>query len=546
MMFDGTPPTAQRPFLKESLHFIPGQISTRLASVIDRLLLNDWAVWVLIGIGGIARISQYASNRSLWLDEAFLALNLTSRSYAELLSPLANHQIAPIGFLLIERFFIEMLGKSEYALRLFPLLCGLASLLLFVFVTRRILPREAANYAVALFALSDTLIYYASEAKQYSTDVAVALLLFFITLRLMEKRDALSFWSLALVGAGSVWLSHPAAFVLAGMGLSVLSHFAVRREWKKVGMTFLAIACWLISFGFEYFVFLKVPVSSQGLRGSLAPFFMAFPPHSIKDLYSYVKLFLLIFYENIGLPFMGIAAMFFFLGLAALWRQRSAGSWLTLPAILVTLGISILNLYPFRGRLVLYLMPMFVILIGAGAGLLWTRTRTTWPVIGLVAVGLLFFYPVSLASYHLARPRIKQELRQVLVAARQHLRAGDTVYVHSPACAAFQYYARELQLLPEVEVVGCTRRRVLSEYEADLDQLRGQKRVWVVFTHTDSSEGLDHKAFFLLRLRRMGKQVWEKEIANEIQKGFEQHRASASMYLFDLSESEPSLGDCPK
>jgi predicted membrane-bound mannosyltransferase len=76
----------------------------------------------LLFIGIILRIWQYAANRSLWLDEAALALNIVNRSFIGLLLPLDNNQQAPLGFLIIQKAFTIVLGNSEYSLRLFPLL----------------------------------------------------------------------------------------------------------------------------------------------------------------------------------------------------------------------------------------------------------------------------------------------------------------------------------------------------------------------------------------------------------------------------------------
>ena len=90
-------------------------------------------LWGIVGFGITLRIVQYFHNRSLWLDEAMLGLNIINRSFAQLLMPLDYNQVcAPIGFLLTEKLFVELFGPSEYALRLFPFLCGLISLFLFV------------------------------------------------------------------------------------------------------------------------------------------------------------------------------------------------------------------------------------------------------------------------------------------------------------------------------------------------------------------------------------------------------------------------------
>ncbi len=56
--------------------------------------------WTIIYFGILVRVVQYLSNRSLWNDEAALALNIVNRSYLELLQPLDYDQGAPIGFYL--------------------------------------------------------------------------------------------------------------------------------------------------------------------------------------------------------------------------------------------------------------------------------------------------------------------------------------------------------------------------------------------------------------------------------------------------------------
>ena len=52
-------------------------------------------VWIIIGLGIILRLVQYLYNRSLWLDEASLALNVIEKSFSGLLQPLGYDQMAP-------------------------------------------------------------------------------------------------------------------------------------------------------------------------------------------------------------------------------------------------------------------------------------------------------------------------------------------------------------------------------------------------------------------------------------------------------------------
>ncbi|HEX6657590.1 MAG TPA: hypothetical protein VF065_05885, partial [Ilumatobacter sp.] len=91
-------------------------------------------IWVVVAVGVVLRIARFLDNRSLWLDEAFLAINLTEKSFSELFGRLEFLQSAPVGFLLAQKSVITLLGDSEYSMRLIPLLASIASLILFAHV----------------------------------------------------------------------------------------------------------------------------------------------------------------------------------------------------------------------------------------------------------------------------------------------------------------------------------------------------------------------------------------------------------------------------
>jgi predicted membrane-bound mannosyltransferase len=149
--------------------------SRSLSYVLAAISKNKlFACLILIGVA--LRLIEYLHNRSMWWDESMLALNILHRTARQLWQPLDYNQGAPIGFLLLERLAVNMFGQGELALRLVPLISGILSVFLFYRVALRFLTPLGARISMALFAISDTLIYYSAEVKQYSTDVAVALL----------------------------------------------------------------------------------------------------------------------------------------------------------------------------------------------------------------------------------------------------------------------------------------------------------------------------------------------------------------------------------
>jgi uncharacterized membrane protein len=398
---------------------------------------------ILIILAAALRLRQYLANRSLWLDEAKLSLNIIHCNFAQLWQPLDYHQGAPNGFLEIEKWAITTFGTSEYALRLFPLLAGIASIFLFYLLAKRVVKGEALPLALALFAISPALIYYASEAKQYSSDVAIALLLLYLA---VTERVIL----LGIVGAIAIWFSHPAVFVMGGVsGVLLLKH---SRDWK------ILVACtvWVSSFLICYFVLLRTLSRDAFLMAYGQQNFMPLPPNpkwfedSFFDLFS----------SSAALRFAGLSAFAFLCGCVSLWVRNKETQLLLLSPLVPTFLASAVHEYPFGGRLTLFLIPVMLLLMAEGAETIRIVAGNRF---GLILLALLLIDPGLYALHKFVSPfnasdragvMPLEEMRPLMAQLRSHLQGGDEVYVYHAAKPSFEYYAERTRLPSENVLTG--------------------------------------------------------------------------------------------
>jgi hypothetical protein len=495
----------------------------------DRGLNNSTRlVWIIICCGAIFRLGQYLFNRSLWLDESWLALNIVNRSFPQLLKPLDYNQAAPVGFLMLERSVVQVFGSSEYALRLVPFLCGIISLLLFYRLAKLSVTSRAVPIALGLFAISAPLIYYSSEAKQYSSDVAIALSLlsaavYYGSCKLTPRRVAV----FGLLGAASIWFSHPAAFVLGGIGISLTVFCLAEKRWARIRRYAIAFALWASSFAACYLISLR-PVSAN--RALLYFWSSSFPPSRLLSFSSVewlVSTFFGMFQSAVGSELSevsGIAAFTFLVGCISMFSNKREKLFVLISPILVTLLAASLHRYPFSGRLILFVVPALLLVIAEGAEQIRCKTRVEAPIIGACLIGLLFFHPLLFSSYHLIKPGTREEIKPVLNYLNEHKHEGDVLYVHHGAVPAFRYYAPRLDLSKMNFVPGIWySENNWSNYEKDIDQLRGHGRVWLLFSN-NYSFGVNEEKLFLYLVDRAGTRL-------DSFKSF-----GAAVYLYDLDQ----------
>lgn len=498
------------------------QVSQRLSTI----LASERLSWIIICFGIVLRLAQYFSNRSLWYDESRLALNIIYRSFPELLQPLDYNQGAPPGFLFVEKAAVELFGNSEYALRLFPFLSGIVSLLLFHRVAKRYLKPEAIPAALGLFAISGPLIYYSSEVKQYSSDVAVALLLYWLAHRIQAKR--LTFPRLALfagVGAAAIWFSHPSVFILAGVGASLTLFSLIRQKWGHIGRLSAAYSLWVLSFLACYLVSLRSISSNEVLLGYWSGSYMPFPPSSLSDYEWFMTAFFGVFENPGGLSLSGVAALAFIVGCISMHLNKRWRFFALASPVLFALLASGVDWYPFSGRLLLFIVPSLLLLIAEGVGQVKEMTEPNWGKITIALVVLLFFHPVFYASYHLLKPRTHEEIRPVIAYLKAHHQHGDLVYLYYASEGAFRYYSERYGFEDDDYIVGIESRDDWRNYMKELDRLRGHNRVWILFSHVYKGEGASEEKLFLYYLDSLGERL-------------DYFRATgAAVYLYDLAQS---------
>lgn len=478
-------------------------------------------LWLVIGIGVALRCWHYLGNRSLWVDEARLALNIVHKTFPQLFQPLDDGQAAPIGFLVIEKLAVLLLGNNEYALRLFPLLCGVASIFLFYALARRCATPAALRVGLGLFVFSRPLIYYSAEVKQYAGDVAVALMLCLVALPwLTEKRPmARDAASLGVAGVSALWFSHPAAFVLAGIGTTLALRCVATRDWQRLGMLSLPGTIWALSFLVAYLMFLRPLSNDEFFLHAWRKSFVPLLPQALPELLWPAKALYRLLSAALGVH-PAVAAVPFVVGGYVLWREQRWLLLLLFSPIFFTVLASGVQKYPFSDRLILFLAPAVLLVIAAGIAHMWEVTRQRSPVIGVTFAGVLCALTVSkgLTAF---QPR--QELKPVLDYFAAQRQAGDVLYVYHGALSALQYYQDRYGLTERDYIVGVLASDDWNHYRDDLARLRGHQRVWVLFSHIHRSSGVDEEQLFRYFLDNLGVRQDERRAVG------------ASIYLYDLA-----------
>jgi hypothetical protein len=428
---------------------------------------------------------QFFYCRSLWLDEAMLALNILEKSPSELMSPLSDNQVAPPLFLLLEKAFSYLPCHEDYSLRLLPLFSFWTALYIFQKLSRTMIPTPSARFAAfCLISLSSVFLYYSNEIKQYMTDAAVSCLLLYLYL---QPKQVASRYYTTLIVAGwiAIFLSNAAIIILFSMGITMLWN----SRWKSYGnWIMLTGGVWLTAFLIYYSFFIKGHPSKAFMLNYWGN----------QDAFLPLNLLSEEFIQFAGLQFSNIAGMYMaklpwisgtllpiliVAGVLHLVKSHLQSPFflLLLLPLPVHLLISALKLYPFDARLYLYLIPVLALVMGLGWEYIVTQLPS-WKYPELEKV--IFLLPIFLLTgiYLKGFPMKRQEHKENLAFYNLHSKKGQGLFISAGSRYPGKYYlsTQFLQVNGPLTISKMKKKNELDSRMNEILCLEGQ--TWLLFT----------------------------------------------------------------
>jgi len=458
--------------------------------------LLGWLSTAVLVAGIVLRLVVWAQQRAVYLDEVNLLRNFLERDYAGLFRPLRYEQYAPPLFSVLMKATVSVFGAGELAIRALPVACSIGTVVLLRGLGRRWLAPLPAVLALAWVAFGPIFLDYGTVCKQYAADGLVALALL-AGAEAQARHPAFTGRAAAawlLAGAVAVWLSMPAVFVLAGVGL-FLAHRYRAGLWGGQGLRLVVVgAAWGLSFLGYFLLLLRADAQSDYLQRYHQDAFLAFPPRSGAEWQLLGAQLHGILDKAIGKTVLAlvVSGLGLGLGVVALVRRQPGRGVLLLVPLAACLLASALHYYSLVPRLLLFGLPLLIVVVAAGLQVLLQSRYRAVQGVALLAALLVLGNQQRLAN--LWRP-LQSDYADVAaglrhVAARQ--RPGDVVFVYYLLEPVYEYYAHlrphPLRLPPAV----VERYRPLPGGEpalvaADVTAARrtAPHRLWLVYDHPE-------------------------------------------------------------
>jgi len=398
-----------------------------------------WALVVVMGLAFALRVMGLGG-QSLWQDEVD-AIRFAQSSLPELLRTFVSPgQNGPLYFLLL-RPWLDLAGRSEFALRFLSLLFGVLTVPLTYRLARELLSslpqteRDRASFVSAILAAtSPYLVWYGQEGKMYSLVAALALTSVYFYLTAL-KQGRWYHWLGYVVTTTAAFYIHLIAALLipAQVLIFCLGSWNRRACWKPwllsmaaLTLPYLPLLAWqlpalrqVVDTGYRFF-----PLNAM-LVSLLADYSLGVaPPVAWWAVVPFVVLLAAGVFLLVQVPRTGLRR-------TTLWILLC---WLFVPVL--AFFIITLRRPMFTTRYLIYVLPAFLLLLAAGVVAVGRRWR---PLAALSLAALLMLNGLGLWSQ--TRAPLKADFRAATYHLIEHIAPEDLILFQIPyGRHSFEYY----------------------------------------------------------------------------------------------------------
>ena len=357
----------------------------------------------------------FGIQRSLWLDEAWVANSVLAPSLSGMFYYPDWLQSTPPLFLLLTRAAIHVFGVSNTVFRLVPLALALVAIAEMVAVSSRLLSLPFSALACALLAFHPTTIEYSRTCKQYSGEVAATVAILLSTVLYLQQPTRRRFCVLTAAFVLTLPMAWSTVFLIPGVAIAVWTHGGFRRACTLVLISIGVLAVLYVAF----------------IRPNISPEFRAYWTATAQNL-------------SPGL----LAGLIFCIAAAlraafTLRRQPDLRTWIQIVALLpcfLLAAVGMFHLYPANPRTRLFVLPCFLLVVAINSEDLvrqWSRRfvgAAIWLII--IAVGSQAVW--KQIAEHQNRPQ--EDFAGAVQLLRQHVAPADLLLVHPSVIEGFKLY----------------------------------------------------------------------------------------------------------
>jgi len=495
----------------------------------------------------IVRIIMYIKCPSLWSDEAYLAENIVSRNWLELLAtPLINLQSAPVLYIIAVKAIGSIFGYSEGSLRIFSFFAFIGLLICEVIFLKKIFNFNNCKIAfvVVMSALLPSYIWHSNVLKPYMSDaffVLLITLLYFYYTQGKIKLPILTGLYILILG-----FSSPAVFFIGGTllfefistilnknrkqmlfyiaisGIVILAIFAVYYHWWMEPATEGMKIWWdgyaknesiihrimsIFSSSINWDVYYRNQSKMHQIMSMLFSSinwdnYEQSRIHQIVSIFSFIK-------ENLCNVFVCFFLPFALLGIYSLCKSKNKIACSLALSLLLAFLASSIGKWPLATRLWLFLPAIVFIFTPIGADIVLNKAKNK-KIISAIEFSFIATIVLCLSVNCLGFAKhkmyfITQETNPLISYVKENIKDDEKIYVDGYATFTFRYKngynATKIGNVADNNIIYGKARTSWADadlLENDIQSILENKKTYLLFTTTYYSNYIE-KGLAVLR-----------------------------------------------
>jgi hypothetical protein len=257
----------------------------------------------------------------------------------------------------------------------------------------------------------------------------------------------------------------PSVFILAGVGGYYLLEVLHDKAYKKMLPLGIVALLWVVQFVLYYWFILKAQANSEYLQNYHKDYFLSATPTTLKEWDHNLSLVGQVLGEAGGFTLLAKATHTLFITWACvhlLMKNRPLFSLLVVPFLLLLVAAAA-NQYTMIPRVVLFIMPVMLILVGYTMNMM-MATRQVYQRALLVAACSVCLVNVSALRFLIVPMETEQLTDALQFVQGKGITDGKHLYIHNGAQPAFIYYTT---IHPDSADLNDIRNAHLLEWDKD-------------------------------------------------------------------------------